>query len=152
MKLLLVQHGKNLSSEIDPQKGLSHEGVSEVSRMASHLKDFQVSVSIIKHSSKNRAAQTAEIFSRALNPPEGMEAVSWLSPLDDVSEVENRLVEGKTTMLVGHLPFMEKLVSHLLTGNEHKPVIRFRNGGVACLSNESGPWIFELYFVPEPGK
>ena len=36
-------------------------------------------------------------------------------------------------MLVGHLPYMSKLASLLLCGDETKPVIAFQTGGVLCL-------------------
>ncbi len=34
MAIYLVQHGKSLSKDIDPEKGLSEEGISEVQRIA----------------------------------------------------------------------------------------------------------------------
>ena len=39
-------------------------------------------------------------------------------------------------MLVGHLPFMEKLTSYLVTGNADKTVFKFQNGGIVCLEED----------------
>ena len=44
-------------------------------------------------------------------------------------------------MLVGHLPFMGKLVAGLVAGDEHKPVAAFVPGTVVCLErNEANHW------------
>jgi len=64
MPLFLVQHGKNLPKEQDPEKGLSEEGKNEVERIAALAVRYGVSVSAIKHSGKKRARETAEIFAR----------------------------------------------------------------------------------------
>ena len=37
------------------------------------------------------------------------------------------------TMLVGHLPFMGRLVGRLVTGDEHVDVVAFVPGTVLCL-------------------
>ncbi len=37
MKLYLVQHGKALSKEADPQRPLSEEGIREVKKMAEFI-------------------------------------------------------------------------------------------------------------------
>ncbi len=84
MALYLVQHGKSLPKNIDPDQGLSEEGVAETKRIAETAADYGVNVSHIKHSVKTRAHKTAEIFASALNPPKGIAEVGGLKPLDDV--------------------------------------------------------------------
>jgi phosphohistidine phosphatase len=71
MALYLVQHGKSLPKDQDPDQGLSEEGIAETRRMANLAKDHGVVVSQIRHSVKTRARQTAEIFAKALNPKIG---------------------------------------------------------------------------------
>jgi phosphohistidine phosphatase len=74
-----------------------------------------VEVTEIRHSGKTRARQTAEIIGQALSPPQGVKAVSGLSPLDDVGPVAEELDEvSEPLMLVGHLPFLERLAGQLL--------------------------------------
>lgn len=73
MALFLVQHGKSLPKDKDPEKGLSEEGIEEVKRIAEVAKEYKVSVLCIKQSGKKRARQTAEIFAKALNPAGGIE-------------------------------------------------------------------------------
>jgi phosphohistidine phosphatase SixA len=69
MALYLVQHGKSLQKGIDPDQGLSEEGVAETKHIADVAANYGVNVSHIKHSVKTRAHKTAEIFASALNPP-----------------------------------------------------------------------------------
>ena len=78
MALFLVQHGKSLSKEIDPDQGLSKEGINEVERIASVAKDYSITVSKINYSTKTRARQTAEIFASTLKPSGGIHKKSGL--------------------------------------------------------------------------
>jgi phosphohistidine phosphatase len=43
-------------------------------------------------------------------------------------------------MLVGHLPFLGRLASFLLSGDPEAGVVRFRNAGIVCLSDQEGKW------------
>ncbi len=66
MALYLVQHGKSLSKEEDPEQGLSAEGSADVTRIAEVAKGYHVRPNRILHSGKKRARQTAEIFAKSL--------------------------------------------------------------------------------------
>jgi len=66
MKLYLMQHGKALSKEEDPERSLSPEGRSETTRMGDVLKEKGTPVDVIWHSGKARAAETAEIIAAAI--------------------------------------------------------------------------------------
>jgi phosphohistidine phosphatase len=149
MSLFLVQHGKNLPKDVDPEKGLSTEGKEEVKRIASLAGEHAISVSAIKHSGKKRARETAELFMEALNPGEGVRQIEGLSPLDDVTKLDVKAEQN--VMLVGHLPFMEKLTSYLVTGSSDRPpVLKFQNGGIACLDRDeaSNSWFIKWTLFP----
>ena len=80
------------------------------------------------------------------------EAASGLAPNDSTDEVFEA-IDGWTedTIVVGHLPFMSKLVSRLVTGNENETVVHFKPGSMACLErgeNGSG-WTVSWYLRPE---
>jgi phosphohistidine phosphatase len=153
MGLYLVQHGKNLPKEEDPEKGLSAEGTKEVERIAQTAKTNGVRVSSVKHSGKKRARQTAEILASALTPSEGIMEIEGLAPLDNVATLAESLNPAKDVMLVGHLPFMEKLTAYLITGSTDRPVIKFQNGGIVCLdkARESDSWIIKWSLMPHMG-
>lgn len=153
MAVFLVQHGKSLSKELDPEQGLSPNGIADVERIADVARGYGVHVSSISHSGKKRALQTAEIFSAALNPMGGIQEKLGLKPLDDVRAFADTLKGQNNLMIVGHLPFLERLTSYLVTGDIEKPVLKFQNGGIVCL--DEGPdgkgWVIKWTLMPEIG-
>lgn len=141
MALFLVQHGMSLPEEIDPERRLSEAGVADTRRIAEVAKGYGVTVSRIRHSGKKRAAQTAEIFAEYLAPANGVERCDGMNPTDEVATFAERLGispgtspgTSKDEMLVGHLPFMERLAALLVTGDPERPVFQFQNGGIVCI-------------------
>ncbi len=151
MALYLVQHGKSLPKEIDPEQGLSVEGIADVERIAGVAKSYGVRVASIEHSGKKRARQTAEIFASALKPERGVEERNGLNPLDDVVAVSDAILsEKKNLMLVGHLPFMERLASYLVTGLTQTRIFKFQNGGIVCLDKDpdTPSWYIKWALIP----
>ena len=153
MALYLIQHGKSLPKDLDPDQGLSEEGIAETRRMANLAKDHGVTVSQIRHSVKTRARQTAEIFAQTLKPQKGIQEVSGIQPLDDVTAYASRIDPGQHIMLVGHLPFMERMTSYLITGSVDKPVLKFQNSGIVCLDKEieNQSWVILWSLMPKIG-
>ena len=153
MALYLVQHGKSLPKDVDPDQGLSEEGIAETGRIAQVAAGYGVNVSQIQHSVKARAQKTAEIFASALNPPGGMAEVVGLKPLDDVVAFAASIDPGQNRMLVGHLPFMERMTSYLVTGTPDKPVFKFQNSGIVCLNKDpdGGAWVIVWTLMPKIG-
>ena len=153
MALYLIQHGKSLSKDQDPDQGLSAEGIAETERIAKLAKDEGIAVSQIRHSVKTRARQTAEIFAKAINPKQGIREVEGIKPLDDVAEYAAGIDPAENIMLVGHLPFMERLTSFLIMGSIDKPVFKFQNSGIVCLDKdpEAQAWIIRWTLMPRIG-
>lgn len=151
MALFLVQHGKSLPPDIDPERGLSEEGISEVERIATAAKSHQINVESIRHSGKKRAQQTADIFATALNPKGEVEQRNGINPMDDVEPLVRGINAKDDVMLVGHLPFMERLVSYLITGSADRPVIKFQNGGIVCLDQDPNTqiWVIKWTLLPD---
>jgi len=151
MALYLVQHGKSLPKEIDHEQGLTDEGISDVERIASVAKSYGIVVSSMQHSGKKRARQTAEIFASALKPEKGVVERSGINPLDDVTAVADELRSEKNLMLVGHLPFMERLASYLVTGSAQMRIFKFQNGGILCLDKEldTPSWFIKWALMPK---
>jgi phosphohistidine phosphatase len=150
MALYLVQHGRSLPIEIDPEQRLSQEGIAEVERIAQVAKGYKIQVRQIRHSTKARARQTAALFQTALMPQEPMQVMEGLGPLDDVKAMAARILHEQRLMLVGHLPFMERLTSYLITGSMEKKVFKFQNGGIVCLDREpeSNDWFIKWALMP----
>ena len=133
MALYVVQHGKSLPKGQDPEKGLSAEGKKETARIADVAAGYQVRVSRILHSGKKRARETAEILTMRLSPPGGSDACDGMNPLDDVRVFANHLKLDQNIMLVGHLPFLERLIGLLVCGNPDQTVFKLQNSGILCL-------------------
>lgn len=138
MALFLVQHGISLSKATDPERGLSDLGIEETNRIAPVAKGYGIPVQTIVHSGKKRAEQTAVIYHRALALETPLEVISGINPLDDVRPFAARIDPRANWMVVGHMPFMERLVSYLTTGSQEIRVYRFQNSGIVCLDCEQG--------------
>lgn len=150
MSLLLVQHGKNLAKDKDPEKGLSPEGKKDLELVSEMLRSNDVLVSSIWHSGLKRARQTAEIFAASLGAGIEILEKEGLAPLDDVTRLN--LVPEENIMLVGHLPFMERLVSCLLTGSPDRPrIVKFKNGGIVAMDRdaETDSWFIKWTLFPD---
>ena len=150
MPLYLVQHGQSLPKDVDPDQGLSETGAAETKRIAGVARDYHVNVGQILHSVKTRARKTAAIFSSALNPPGGVKEVAGLKPMDDVAAFAAAIGPDTNTMLVGHLPFMERMTAYLVTGSVDNPVFKFQNSGIVCLDQDpdTQSWIIIWALMP----
>lgn len=151
MALYLVQHGLAHPESVDPERSLTDEGIAAVERIASVAAGYKVHVSAISHSGKKRARQTAEIMARYLLSDGAVEEMAGLNPDDDVEAFARLIDPGRNEMIVGHLPFMGKLVSYLITGSTGTPVFRFQNGGIVCMAPaETGKgWIIRWTLMPQ---
>jgi phosphohistidine phosphatase len=153
MAIYLVQHGKANPAESDAERGLTAEGRAEVERIAEVARGYGVRVSAIIQSGKKRALQTAEIFAEKLGPGISISESRGMDPNDDVASFAGRIDAGGNRMYVGHLPFMEKLASHLITGSADRPVFKFQNGGIVCLDihPDTGTWVIRWTLMPKIG-
>ena len=150
MKLYLVQHAEAMSEERDPDRPLTDLGRQHTEWVAGAAAELGVEIDEIRHSGKTRARETAEILGDALAPAGGVTAASGLSPLDDVEPVGDEIDAGdQTVMLVGHLPFMERMAGYLLTGDAGRPVIDFTNAGIVCLEKKEARWQAVWILTPE---
>lgn len=147
MKLYLIQHGKALSEEHDPKRSLSQEGIKDTKKIADFIKPKNIAVDYIWHSKKERAIQTAKIISQTVSYKEIIER-NDINPNDPVDKLPEELKKlNKDVMIVGHLPFLQKLASLLLTGSETSAPISFINSGIICLDSKE-PWQVEWFIIP----
>ncbi len=153
MALYLVQHGQSLPKDVDPDQGLSDDGIAETKRIAEVASNYGIQVALIKQSGKKRARQTADIFADTLQPAGGVEETAGLKPMDDVSAFAGGLDAGANVMLVGHLPFMERMAAYLVTGSADRPIFKFQNSGIVCLDKDpnSGAWTIVWALMPKIG-
>lgn len=149
MHLYLVQHGDALPEDVDPARPLSSQGRTDVERVAALLAGHARGIARVLHSGKTRAEQTAEILARQIGAGAPLQAVSGLNPLDDPEDWAQRVdAATEDVILVGHLPFMSKLISRLLVGDADIGVVAFEPGSVVCLERDDGHWTIAWMLRP----
>ena len=151
MNLYLVQHGDAVAKERDPTRPLTEQGRRDVEKIAGFLKGLNLSVQYLWHSGKARAAQTAEILATAIEPRTGIARRDGLGPNDDVRRVAEQLASiDEDIMIVGHLPFLSKLASLLITEDESANTVTFRQGGIVRLSrSDQQQWQLAWMLTPQ---
>jgi phosphohistidine phosphatase len=151
MQLYLVQHGAAKSEAEDPQRQLTDAGAKTVERMAEYLASLPLHLDRVEHSGKERARQTAEIMAAHLHPAEGARQVAGLAPNDDIGPTRDRLQnESSSLMIVGHLPYLSRLLSVLLGVQPERTLVNFQMGGVVHLVREdNGEWRLRWILLPE---
>lgn len=142
MRLYLVQHAEALPESVDADRHLSARGREDAVRMAAFLAVAGVRVSRVLHSGKVRACETAEIIAAHLPADVPMETLAGIAPNDSVDVFRGRIEALESdTMLVGHMPFMARLVSALVAGREQPWVCNYEPGSVVRLErDEAGRW------------
>ncbi len=150
MNVYLVQHAEARPKEEDPDRSLSERGWRDAEGVAGLASRMGLVVSQIRHSGKLRAEQTARILGEALSPTEGLVAIEGLGPLDDVEPVANDVdVSVAPMMLVGHLPFMERLIGELVVGDPDEAIVDVQNAAIVCLSRSDETWQVRWILTPE---
>lgn len=131
MKLYIVQHGEALHEDVDPDRPLAPEGKRDIRKIAGFLSAAGIHMEQIWHSRKRRSSESAIIFQEGLKPPGGILQMNGLDPGAEIGPLLSELgQEKKDLMIVGHLPFLQKMVSFLLTGKEDIPLVTFQKGCV----------------------
>jgi phosphohistidine phosphatase len=139
MNLYLVQHGESRSEEEDPERRLTDKGIAEVQKVARFLSGLKLSVNAVWHSGKPRARQTAELVAEAIGAADRIEKHAGLGPKDEIAPTKKALEKSSgDVMIVGHLPFLGKLVALLVTGDEENDVVQFQFGSLVCLEQRDG--------------
>ena len=152
MRIYLVQHGKSMSKDQDPEKSLSDQGKEDSIKIAQVAKMYKIRVSQILHSGKKRAEQTALVYHTYLDPEKKCAMIDGIAPMDDVKIFAQNLDQSSDILFVGHLPFMEKLVSYLTTGSENNIVFKFQNSGIVCLEKKTDDiagWYIKWALMPQ---
>jgi phosphohistidine phosphatase len=147
--LCLVQHGEAVPESVDPNRPLSGSGRAIVEQVAAWAARHGVKVDQIRHSGKLRAEQTAAIFADKLRPREGVFVQPGVAPNDDVRPLAAAMAgQSGSLMLVGHLPFLSRLVGFLLVGDCERPLVQFRNGGLVGLVRDGANWTITCVIPP----
>lgn len=151
MKLYLVQHGEACAKDVDSERPLTAQGRADVERLAAFLQRSGIRAERVIHSGKLRAAQTAEVLAPAIASGVAAETSGLINPNDDPRAFDWQSDSwDRDTLIVGHLPFLAKLVSHLIVGDENKLIVAFQPGTILCLEHRDGAhWAIGWMIRPE---
>jgi phosphohistidine phosphatase len=151
MKLYLVQHGEACTKEVNPDRPLTDQGETDIDRLATFLKQAEIQAERVIHSGKLRAQQTAERLAKAIAPAIELESSGLINPNDNPKAFDWQSESwDRETLVVGHLPFMAKLVSHLVVEDETRSITAFQPGSIVCLEHTiDGRWQINWMIRPE---
>ena len=151
MNLYLVQHAKAASKEIEPERSLTQEGLNDINKIAAFIEPLELSIENLWHSGKKRAQQTTEILAGVINVKNEISVQDGLAPNDDVNVIKGKIISSEQDlMIVGHLPFLSKLASLLLTDSESSEPVAFKQGGIVCMKCEDkNRWQLDWIITPD---
>lgn len=148
MNIYCVRHGDYIKGDSDSERHLSDKGSVESELLAGFLKKMKVTPDYIWHSGKQRSLETAEILSNAFKAAQ-IEVKDSLSPLDPVESIIKEIGElNKDIIIVGHLPFLPKLVSAILFGDNRNDFFHMDTSSVLSLIKVEEKWGIEWFVSP----
>jgi len=152
MRLYLVRHGEAAEQDSGGEPTLSEWGKFEVEKTGTEIADRIDKLDLIFHSIKLRAQQTAKIIQNKLkfDATVPMNEMEGLKPNDSAEEIAEWTGQVQNDiMLVGHLPFMNKLAGILLKESGKNYSLSFGTASVASFERgESGDWMLMWFFNP----
>ena len=156
MKLYCIRHCEALTSVVDPERPLSEKGLNDANALACYLQKKEIKIPRIMHSGINRAKQTAEVLASSF---EGVQLIEDGVLLGENTEVLSVVQRVKTwtedTALVGHMPYMSKLVQLLIMEHmneeetEKARILNYVPGTMVCLTyHTDGHWMIDWIHKP----
>jgi phosphohistidine phosphatase len=123
----------------DSQRPLTGKGAAKMTRIASGLRKMGVEVDLILSSPYLRARQTAEILAKTFSITEMLIPTSALEPdapaSQIINEINDRFSKFHNIVLVGHQPYLNTLISTLISGDPTLG-ITLKKGGLCRLNIE----------------
>lgn len=151
MKIYLVRHGESSTSlSNDNKRPLSKKGRSDIKSLGKFISNFNIQVDYLYHSNKLRAVETAKLLLPSIDVKQPIQIREELDPVAPIELILHELyVLEKDIILVGHMPFMGKLVAKLVTGNENLEIVAFKAGTMICLEqHERERWVISWMHSP----
>lgn len=150
MKLYLMRHGDYSAEDVRHGNPLSQKGENDVLKLADFLAHHPIQVSRILHSEKLRAKQTAHLLPQGLVSPNPPQEIPGINPTDDACAFAEEVNQWEEDVaVVGHLPFMGKLLGQLVTRHANNEIVAFQAGTLVCLEKiEATRWTINWVLCP----
>jgi phosphohistidine phosphatase len=145
MMISLLRHGiaaerGSPDYENDSERPLTAKGERRMRRIAEGMLALGLSYDLMLSSPYLRARQTADIVAQVFKTPAGVQLSDTLTPGGNPRQLIETLHsadrERQSVLLVGHEPYLSRLISTFLSGNTNLPVV-MKKGGLCTLDVES---------------
>jgi phosphohistidine phosphatase len=143
MNLFFLRHGKaeprSPKWRPDGKRPLTREGEKRMAEVARGAQALGLSFDLILTSPYARALRTAEILADIFGDKKLFETnnlVSEAEPKNIIDEINENFASVEQVVLVGHEPFMTRLISALISGEGGAAAIDLKKSGLCKLSIE----------------
>ena len=151
MRLLLVRHAIAEDGIDDDARPLSDKGRRRFEKVVGTLNDLGVKLDRIVHSPKLRALQTAELMTPLLRDEGTTEVLDLLADLPGADLFEALEGYDGDVALVGHQPYLGRLLAWLVTGRPTaETAFELKKGAVAVLEGAPRPGEVTLTLLLPP--
>jgi phosphohistidine phosphatase len=138
LDLFILRHGEAgqrvSAGRGDFQRSLTTAGQNEVSDIAKSLKELGTKFDVVITSPLKRAHQTAAIVAKTLKMQKKMQDWAELSPEGNRLDLYNKLSQLKqqsSVLVVGHEPYLSKMVSEIIFDGNNGGRIDLKKTGLA---------------------
>jgi phosphohistidine phosphatase len=145
MNLYILRHGLAVERgtpgcEKDSDRPLTPKGRRRSRQIAKAMKKLELSFDLVLSSPYVRARQTADIVAATFNARRKLELADDLTPDGNpqalIEHLRDLQIGAENVLLVGHEPYLSRLISTLVAGNSGLPVI-LKKDGLCKLAVES---------------
>jgi phosphohistidine phosphatase len=146
MELYLLRHGiaEDRNGEAphdDSRRQLTTEGRTKMRRAAAGMKALELEFDLILSSPYVRTKETAKIVAEILEMEDVVELSGCLAseegnPKTLVEELTRKYGKYREVLLVGHEPYLSRLIGRLTSGEDHSTVI-MKKGALCKLTVEN---------------
>ena len=141
MKVYLVQHGEAAPEEQDPARHLTEKALQDAKCLGRALAANSLRPSEIWHSGKTRTQETAKAIAAAFEGEIPLVEKTGMAPNEHPGPLVDQLKDD--VMVVGHQPFLGKMVGRMVSGHEKAQIVNFDHLRCACLSGDGKRWAVE---------
>jgi phosphohistidine phosphatase SixA len=153
MKVYLIHHTTAFSAEEDPERHLKPQGRDEADRLGARFRGAGVAPLRILHSDKQWVRESAERIADVLGMSDRTETADYAINTDDpiapfLDEIKK--ADGDI-MMVGHVKYLIRTASALVSGDENNDVVAFKPGfgSVFCIEGEGDDWVVRFGWLQE---
>jgi phosphohistidine phosphatase len=145
MNLFLLRHGIAVDPSLpefanDAERPLTPKGQRRLRQIVNAMRALDLSFDAIFSSPYLRAKQTAEIVAKSLKCQKKLKFTDELTPRGNpkllIQQLNDLRPKPKNILLVGHEPYLSKLISLLTAGNTTME-IDLKKGGLCRLETDS---------------